>query len=297
MLPRDPVEITAPIEIALPVLMVAAFIALRLFGKGTEAAPDTLINLGPIQPLEIVKLVFVLYLALYFGRRAAKLRFQRDRIMGLDFPRKRILIPAVLILVLLFGAFVVVKDLGATLILSVVFLAMFYIVTRAGGWVLLALAIVAGGVAIATHVPAITQSPKVTLRLQMWLDPWYNAIPFGDQTARARWAIAAGGFGGRGLGRRPRHRAARRPHRPRAGAPHRGDGRGGDDRVPRPARRHRRPGALDRGLEPHAGAHAAGGRPVDIPDLAMARDLRGDDRAPTPDRRGRARTCRGARPA
>ena len=203
VLPRDPVEITAPVEFLLPFLMLATFIALRLFGKGTEAAPDTLINLGPIQPLEILKLVFVLYLALYFGKRAAKLRFQRDRFLGVDFPRRKVLIPAVLILIALFGAFVMVKDLGATLILSVLFLAMFYIVTRAGGWVLLALAIVAGGIALATHVPAITQSPKVTLRLQMWLDPWLNAIPFGDQTARARWAIAAGGFGGRGLGAAP----------------------------------------------------------------------------------------------
>ncbi len=203
VLPRDPVEMTAPLEMALPILMLATFVALRLFGKGTEAAPDTLINLGPVQPIEIVKIVFVVYLALYFGKRASQLRFQRDRILGLDFPRKKILIPAVLMLVVLFGAFVMVKDLGATLILSALFLAMFYIVTRAGGWVLLALAIVAGGVAVAAHVPAITQSPKVTLRLQMWLDPWYNAIPFGDQTARARWAIAAGGFGGRGLGAAP----------------------------------------------------------------------------------------------
>jgi cell division protein FtsW (lipid II flippase) len=203
ILPRDPVEIGAPIEMAIPVLMLATFVALRLFGKGTEGAPDTLINLGPIQPLEIVKLVFVLYLALYFGKRASKLRFQRDRFLGIDFPRKSVLIPAILVLIALFGGFVFVKDLGATLILSALFLAMFYIVTRAGGWVLLALAIVAGGVAVAAHVPAITQSSKVTLRLQMWLDPWLNAIPFGDQTARARWAIASGGFGGRGLGAAP----------------------------------------------------------------------------------------------
>jgi cell division protein FtsW (lipid II flippase) len=203
VLPRDPIELTAPIEPVLPILMVATFVALRIWGKGTEAAPDTLINLGPIQPLEIVKIVFVLYLALYFGRRAAQLRFQRDRLFGLDFPRRKILIPAVLMLLLLFGAFVLVKDLGATLILSAVFLALFYIVTRAGGWVVLALAIVIAGIAAAAHVPAITQSPKVTLRLQMWLDPWYNALPFGDQTARARWAIASGGFGGRGLGAAP----------------------------------------------------------------------------------------------
>jgi hypothetical protein len=252
VLPRDPVEITAPVEFLLPFLMLATFIALRLFGKGTEAAPDTLINLGPIQPLEILKLVFVLYLALYFGKRAAKLRFQRDRFLGVDFPRRKVLIPAVLILIALFGAFVMVKDLGATLILSVLFLAMFYIVTRAGGWVLLALAIVAGGVALATHVPAITQSPKVTLRLQMWLDPWLNAIPFGDQTGARALGHRRRRLRGTRPGRRSGHRAPRRPHRPRAGPPHRGDGGGRDDRLPRPAHGHRGPGALDRGLEPHA---------------------------------------------
>src|SRR5262245_38103699 len=92
ILPRDPVEIMAPVELALPFLMAGTFVALRLFGKGTEAAPDTYINLGPVQPLEIVKLVFVIYLALYFGRRASKLRFQRDRLFGVDFPRRAVLI-------------------------------------------------------------------------------------------------------------------------------------------------------------------------------------------------------------
>ena len=165
---------------------------------------------------------------------------------------------------------------------------MFYIVTRAGGWVLLALAIVAGGVAIATHVPAITQSPKVTLRLQMWLDPWYNAIPFGDQTARARWAIAAGGFGGRGLGAAP---ATALPA-------------GHTDLVQ--AHLTEEMGAAGmivylvllaaiagQGLwiaawnrTPERMLLAAG--PLHIPDLAMVRHLRGDDRALAPDRRGRA---------
>jgi cell division protein FtsW (lipid II flippase)/cell division protein FtsI/penicillin-binding protein 2 len=203
LLPRDPVDVFTPVTPILPVLMIGTFVALRLWGHGTEAAPDTLINLGPIQPLELVKLAFVIYLAIYFGRRASKLRFQRDRVLGLDFPRKKVLLPAVGVMLLLFGAFMFVKDLGATMVLSVAFLALFYVVTRARGWVLLAIAMVVLGVYAAAHVPAITQSEKVTLRLQMWLNPWYNAIPFGDQLARARWAIAAGGTFGRGLGAAP----------------------------------------------------------------------------------------------
>ncbi|HEY7410669.1 MAG TPA: FtsW/RodA/SpoVE family cell cycle protein [Vicinamibacteria bacterium] len=203
VLPRDPVELTAPLVPVLPIFMVATFAVLRVFGSGTEAAEDTLINLGGFQPLELVKLAFVVYLAHYFGRRAAKLRHQRDRLFGLSFPRRRLMLPALLVLAALFGAFVTVKDLGPTLILSVIFLALFYAVTRATGWVAAALAVVGLMIFVATHVPAIAQSPKVALRLHMWLDPWRNAHAFGDQGARALWAVAAGGLWGQGLGVAP----------------------------------------------------------------------------------------------
>jgi cell division protein FtsW (lipid II flippase) len=203
VLPVDPVGLTRPFHAVLPVLMVGVFIALALFGRGTELAEDTRINLGGFQPLELVKLAFVLYLGHSLGSRAAKLRHQRDRVFGLDFPRKRLLLPAVLVLVALFGSFIAVNDLGALLILSIVFLALFYVATRAGGWVVVAVVLVAGFVWLAVQVPAISGSPKVALRMNMWLDPWTNAQPNGDQGALARWAMAAGGLRGQGLGWSP----------------------------------------------------------------------------------------------
>jgi cell division protein FtsW (lipid II flippase) len=203
VLPKDPVALTAPFHAVLPALIVLVFVALALFGTGTEEAEDTLINLAGFQPLELVKLAFVLYMGQSLGRRASKLRHQRDRIFGLDFPRKRLLLPAVAVLLVLFGSFVLVNDLGPLLILSLVFLALFYVVTRAGGWVVVAVLVVAVLVTVAVHVPAISGSPKVALRMQMWLDPWTNAQPNGDQGALARWAIAAGYIQGRGLGYAP----------------------------------------------------------------------------------------------
>ena len=202
-LPKDPVEVTQPLQPLLPALMIGSFFALRFFGQGTEAAQDTKINLWGFQPMEIVKLFFVIFLANYFGRRAEKMRHQRDRLLGMQFPRKELLWPAVALMIALFGAFVLLNDLGPTLILSIVFLSMFYIVTRASGWVGLAIAIVALGVFAITNVPAISESPKVALRLKMWTDPWYNGLPFGDQSARSAWAIAAGGAQGQGLGQAP----------------------------------------------------------------------------------------------
>ena len=92
LLPRDPVALTAPLHAVLPALIVLVFVALALFGSGTELAEDTKINLGGFQPLELVKLAFVLFLGHSLGRRAVKLRHQRDKLLGLYFPRKRLLI-------------------------------------------------------------------------------------------------------------------------------------------------------------------------------------------------------------
>jgi cell division protein FtsW (lipid II flippase) len=203
MLPWDPVALTGPLHAVLPALMVAVFVALALFGSGTELAEDTRINLGGFQPLELVKLAFVLFLGHSLGRRAVKLRHQRERILGLYFPRRRLLLPAVLVFVVLFASFVLVKDLGPLLILSILFLTLFYVVTRSTGWVVTALVVVALLVTVAIHVPAVSGSPKVALRMKMWLDPWTNAQPNGDQIALSRWAIAAGFVHGQGLGYAP----------------------------------------------------------------------------------------------
>ena len=203
MLPWDPVALTGPLHAVLPALMVGVFVALALFGSGTELAEDTRINLGGFQPLELVKLAFVLFLGHSLGRRAVKLRHQRERILGLYFPRKRLLVPAVLVFIVLFVSFVLVKDLGPLLILSILFLTLFYVVTRSAGWVVTALVVVALLVTVAIHVPAVSGSPKVALRMKMWLDPWTNAQPNGDQIALSRWAIAAGYLHGQGLGYAP----------------------------------------------------------------------------------------------
>ena len=287
-LPKDPVEVTQPLQPILPALMIGSFFALRFFGQGTEAAQDTKINLWGFQPMEVVKLLFVIFLANYFGRRAEKLRHQRDRLFGMQFPRKELLWPAVALMIALFGAFVLLNDLGPTLILSIVFLFMFYVVTRASGWVALAIGIVALGVFAITHVPAIAESPKVALRLKMWVDPWYNGLPFGDQTARSAWAIAAGGAQGQGLGQAPAT-ALPAGHTDLIIA-HLAEELGAFGLVPlhRDHRPHHRPGPLDRGHEPDRGEVAARGGARHTPGGPVRGHLLGEHRGPAPDRRHRA---------
>ena len=81
----------------LAMLVLLSFVALALFGTGPRGS-GTRINLGPVQPIEAVKVAAVLFLASYLGERSGKLRFQRVRVLGLLFPRPVLLVPALLAL-------------------------------------------------------------------------------------------------------------------------------------------------------------------------------------------------------
>lgn len=182
--------------------IVATFLALALFGTG-PAGSSARITLGPIQPLELVKVAFVLFLAAYLGRRAPAIRWHRHATWGgrLQIPRPRLLLPALGVLLVLFAGLFLVRDLGPTLVLSLVFLVVLYLVTRSPGWVGIAVGTVTVLLAGIVSRPDVVGSERVAVRLQMWLHPWLNGLPNGDQLAQARWAIAAGGFGGSGIGR------------------------------------------------------------------------------------------------
>jgi cell division protein FtsW (lipid II flippase) len=182
--------------------IVGTFLALAVVGTGPEGS-DARIHLGPIQPLELVKLAFVTFLAGYLGRRASTVRWHRHAVMGgyLRILRPRLLIPALAMLVVLFAGLFWVRDLGPTLVLSIVFLVVLYLVTGSPGWVGIAVGSVAALILTVAWQPDVVGSTRVAVRLRMWLDPWLNGLPNGDQLAASRWAIAAGGLEGMGLGR------------------------------------------------------------------------------------------------
>ncbi len=184
---------------ALAATVVLLFAALYLFGT-EPGGSGARINLGPIQPIEIVKVAAVLFLGSWLGQRAAKLRFQRMKLLSLSFPRPRLLLPAVGALLGALSGLFLVHDLGPTLILGGVFLGLFYVVTRSGGWVLLSLSGLAAMLAFFGLFPELAPAASVELRLRMWLDPWYNALAHGDQLVAAFWTMAAGGLTGTGIG-------------------------------------------------------------------------------------------------
>src|SRR5262249_43024280 len=116
---------------------MALFGALVAFGRG-PTGNDAKVNLGPFQPVELIKILLVLFLAGYFTRHWERLRDLREKhLLGGHIPRLEQLLPAMGATAVSLVFFFVLKDLGPALVTLFVFLAMF---TLARGRPILALA-------------------------------------------------------------------------------------------------------------------------------------------------------------
>ena len=185
------------------VAALALSAVLLLFGTGPVGS-GAKVNLGPVQPMEAIRLLLALFLAGYFARRWEVLRQVRGRqirdlrIPGwLNLPRVEYLLPLVggVGVSLLF--FFLQKDLGPALFLCCVFLATYAVARNRVGMAGLGLIALLGGFYLGYKVNIST---TLGARVHMWQSPWDNGVRGGDQIAQAIWAVSTGGFFGTGLG-------------------------------------------------------------------------------------------------
>ena len=136
------------------------------------------------EPIEIIKLLLVLFVASYLAEKRGVVSRVKD------------FLPLAVVYAFCLGLFLLVKDLGPAVLLFGVFLALLYLTTRklifpAVGTALLLLAAVAG---YALHFGFFAT------RVVMWQHPWDNADKNGAQLAQGLWGLATGGLWGSGLG-------------------------------------------------------------------------------------------------
>ena len=111
-------------------LALGLFGMLLVFGRG-PAGNDAKVNLGPFQPVELIKILLVLFLAGYFTRNWERLRDLREkRILPKLFrrfglPRVEHIVPVMVATAAALVLFFVLKDMGPALVTFFVFLAMF----------------------------------------------------------------------------------------------------------------------------------------------------------------------------
>ncbi len=182
----------------------ALSVALILFGHGPGTS-DAKVNLLGFQPVEIIRILLVLFLAGYFASRWDVLRHARETrpkmaalTARVDIPPVEYTFPALVCAVLSVVFFFLQRDMGPALVFACLFLTL-YGMARGSAFVpVLGLSLVVAGFAVGC---AIGVPRNVGERVSMWLSPWDNQIHGGDQLAHSLWAYATGGPTGMGTGR------------------------------------------------------------------------------------------------
>ncbi|MEU6710842.1 putative lipid II flippase FtsW [Nonomuraea sp. NPDC046802] len=170
-------------------LMALSIIALVmvLFIGSSELGAQRWIYLGPltVQPSEPAKLGLMLWGADLLARRARQGRIEWRQMLIPLMPGT-----AILAVMVMFG-----RDLGTTLVLFMIFLALLWVVGAPvklfGG--ILSLAVLAALIMIRVE-------PYRMARIGAFLDPWADAQGAGYQAVQGQIAMGSGGWFGLGLG-------------------------------------------------------------------------------------------------
>jgi cell division protein FtsW (lipid II flippase)/cell division protein FtsI/penicillin-binding protein 2 len=182
---------------------LALAVALGVFGSGPGGS-DAKVNLFFFQPVELIRILIVLFLAGYFAQNWDALRHlkqQHGRLATLaarfNVPRLDYVLPVAVGVLVSIALFFWLGDLGPALVIGCLFLTMYSIARKR---VLLSLAGL-GMIFLAFVIGYATGYPHtVRERVEMWKSPWDNHVRGGDQLADSLWSLSTGGATGTGLG-------------------------------------------------------------------------------------------------
>ena len=188
-----------------PLLASFALSALLiLFGRGPGTS-DAKVNLFGFQPVELIRILLVFFLAGYFATRWDVLRHAREtrrRLAPLtrwfDIPPVEYTLPMLASVVLSLVFFFLQRDMGPALVFSCLFLVLYGLARGSAFVPVVGLGMVVGGF-VAGYFLGVPHT--VRERVSMWLSPWNNLVHGGDQLAHSLWAFSTGGIAGMGIGR------------------------------------------------------------------------------------------------
>lgn len=152
---------------------------------------------GPfsIQPGEFSKILLLLFFAQLLATKRALFTVAGYRFLGMDFPRLRDLAPILVVWALAILIMAGANDFGPALLLFTTVLAMVYLATGRGSWLLI------GAVLVAVGAFAVYQvSSKIQERVQNFVDPVAHYDTTGYQLSQSLFGMSWGGITGTGIG-------------------------------------------------------------------------------------------------
>ncbi|MDA8217148.1 MAG: FtsW/RodA/SpoVE family cell cycle protein [Dehalococcoidales bacterium] len=180
------------------VLALVILLGTLVFGRDPHGGGARLwLMVGPVQfqPSEVLKVLLVMFLAGYLDDKRELISSASYHLGPLRLPPLPYLAPLLLMWGLSLLLLVVEKDLGLTLLLFGLFLAMLYVASSR-------LMYVWGGVGLfmVGAFAAYRLFGYVQTRVTGWLDPWYDPSGGSYQIVQSMLALASGGVLGTGLG-------------------------------------------------------------------------------------------------
>ncbi len=156
--------------------------------------------IGPLslQPNEFAKILLLVFFAAFLVTHRELFTTAGRRFLGVDLPRARDLMPVVVAWCLSVGIVALERDLGTSLLMFGIVLAMIYIATGRMVWLSLGLSLFGVGCVIGYFLFS-----HVRVRVQTWLDPLAQAAEGYDPGYQLRtglFGLTNGGIFGTGLG-------------------------------------------------------------------------------------------------
>ncbi|MBS4537248.1 FtsW/RodA/SpoVE family cell cycle protein [Clostridium sp. D2Q-11] len=156
------------------------FLSTLIFGKTINGSTNWIKISGySFQPSEIIKILFVFFLASYFVNRD---KFENKYILSV-------------IVYAHIGFLFIQRDLGSAMLFYMVFLVIFYVYENDRKFILLNLF----SASLMAMLGYFAFS-HVQVRVETWLNPWEDISGKGYQITQSLFAIAEGGFLGSGIG-------------------------------------------------------------------------------------------------
>lgn len=155
------------------------------------------LSIGPLrfQPGEFAKLALVIFFASYLAEKRDLLTVATNRFGPIPVPPARAFGPVILAWVMSLGVLVFQRDLGVSLLIFGLFIAMLYVSTGRAAYVIIAVLLFSGGA-----FAAWTLFSHVQARITAWLSPFDDPANTGYQIVQSLYAMAAGGITGVGMG-------------------------------------------------------------------------------------------------
>src|SRR5438309_3721171 len=146
------------------------------------------------QPGEFAKVTLCIFLASYLVEKRELLSVATHRLGPAMVPDFKHFGPVLLAWGLSLVVLVAERDLGSSLLFFALFVAMIWVATARGAYLVIGAALFGGGSLLAWRAFA-----HVHDRVLIWLNPWRYSSGKGFQTIQALFALSAGGIFGTGL--------------------------------------------------------------------------------------------------